>query len=150
MADTLTPVQRHSVMSKNRSRGARSTERALRARLAAARLQGWRMHPTTVIGRPDFIFPRAGLAIFVDGCFWHKCPKHKNLPTTNREFWSDKIARNMARDKEVNRTLRRLGWRVLRIWEHDLKERPETVVPRIRAALAERRSTHARLWPPDA
>ena len=70
--------------------------------------------------RPDFIFRQARLAVFVDGCFWHGCPRHGTKPKSNAAFWRKKISRNQARDRLVTRTLRRAGWRVLRIWEHDL------------------------------
>jgi len=70
--------------------------------------------------RPDFVFRQARLAVFVDGCFWHGCPKHGTKPKGNAVFWKKKFARNQARDRLVNQTLRRTGWRVLRIWEHDL------------------------------
>ncbi len=70
--------------------------------------------------RPDFIFPKVRLALFVDGCFWHGCPKHGTQPKGNRAFWKNKFVRNKARDVLVTRVLRRAGWRVLRIWEHDL------------------------------
>jgi DNA mismatch endonuclease (patch repair protein) len=75
--------------------------------------------------RPDFVFRRARLALFVDGCFWHGCPKHATQPKGNRAFWRNKFARNRARDLLVTRTLRSAGWRVLRIWEHELARRNE-------------------------
>ena len=65
------------------------------------------------------------LAIFVDGCFWHGCPEHSTQPVGNRSFWKKKFARNQARDQLVNQTLRRAGWRVLRIWEHELARKNE-------------------------
>jgi DNA mismatch endonuclease (patch repair protein) len=70
--------------------------------------------------RPDFVFREVRLAVFVDGCFWHACPTHCRMPAGNRSFWRAKLARNQARDRLVTRTLRKAGWRVLRIWEHDL------------------------------
>jgi DNA mismatch endonuclease (patch repair protein) len=73
--------------------------------------------------RPDFVFPKLGIAVFVDGCFWHGCPLHATQPKQNAEFWSAKIAANQARDRLVTRTLRARGWRVLRIWEHELTKR---------------------------
>jgi len=75
--------------------------------------------------RPDFVFPKSRTAIFVDGCFWHGCPKHATKPKSNAAFWRKKISGNKARDRLVNRVLRRAGWRVLRIWEHDLPGRKE-------------------------
>ena len=73
-----------------------------------------------VFGKPDFIFRQARLAVFADGCFWHGCPKHCRIPAGNRAFWKRKFAANRARDRRVNRELRKLGWRVVRIWEHAL------------------------------
>ena len=65
------------------------------------------------------------LALFVDGCFWHGCPKHGTQPAGNRSFWKKKFVRNQARDRLVNKTLRRAKWRVLRIWEHELAKKNE-------------------------
>ena len=71
--------------------------------------------------KPDFVFPRLHAAVFVDGCFWHGCPRHATQPKTNAKFWRDKIAANQARDRRVNRALRKRGWKVVRIWEHELR-----------------------------
>lgn len=75
-------------------------------------------------GSPDVIFPAAKVAVFVDGCFWHGCPVHGSQPKTNPEFWADKIRRNQQRDREVGQTLERMGWLVLRFWEHDVLPDP--------------------------
>jgi DNA mismatch endonuclease (patch repair protein) len=75
--------------------------------------------------RPDFVFRRLRVAVFVDGCFWHGCPRHFIKPKGNAKFWRDKIATNRARDRKVNRTLRSMGWKVARVWEHELKRRDE-------------------------
>lgn len=84
--------------------------------------------------RPDFVFRAARLAVFVDGCFWHACPRHSNLPVNNRAFWRKKLAVNRNRDRLVNRTLRRLGWRVVRLWEHELRH-PERCAARIKRGI---------------
>jgi DNA mismatch endonuclease, patch repair protein len=76
--------------------------------------------------KPDFIFPRLHVAIFVDGCFWHGCPKHMIWPRSRAAFWRKKIEGNRTRDRLVGRELRRAGWTVLRIWEHELRHRDET------------------------
>ena len=76
--------------------------------------------------RPDFVFPRLRLAVFVDGCFWHCCPKHATWPRNRAAFWLAKITGNKARDRRVNRLLRARGWTVLRIWEHELSRKNET------------------------
>ncbi len=75
------------------------------------------------------------MVVFVDGCFWHACPKHSSTPASNRAFWKRKLAANQFRDRQVNRTLRKSGWRVVRIWEHDLAKRGEACLRRIQAAL---------------
>ena len=86
--------------------------------------------------RPDFVFPRLRLAVFVDGCFWRGCPLHGAKPKTNAGFWRRKIAANRARDRLVGRTLRALGWRVLRVWEHELTRKNERrLLARLRRAL---------------
>lgn len=74
---------------------------------------------------PDFIFPRLRVAVFVDGCFWHGCPRHATQPKTNAKFWRDKIEGNRARDRLVTRQLHRSGWKVIRVWEHELRRRDE-------------------------
>lgn len=131
MADTLTKEMRSAVMSKIRSRGNRSTEIAAAALLRRSRVKGWRRH-VALPGRPDFTFRSARVAIFIDGCFWHGCPKHFRAPKSNEAFWTAKIARNKSRDREVGRKLRALGWRVVRIWEHEVDSRG---VGKIKAAL---------------
>ncbi len=70
--------------------------------------------------RADLVFPRQRVAVYVDGCFWHCCPKHSTVPATNRAFWKAKLSRNKARDVLVNRRLKARGWIVLRIWQHEL------------------------------
>lgn len=88
--------------------------------------------------RPDFVFPKARLALFVDGCFWHGCPRHATKPTNNRAFWFKKLSGNKKRDRLVNRTLRRAGWCVIRIWQCALQKRPAACVGRIAKALSDR------------
>lgn len=79
--------------------------------------------------------PKQKVAVFVDGCFWHGCPKCSTSPKTNRAFWDRKRETNMARDKRVTRQLRRQGWKVIRIWQHSLKKSPNACLTRIRRAL---------------
>lgn len=82
------------------------------------------------------MFPKLKTAVFVDGCFWHGCPKHATQPKTNAAFWRKKIATNKARDRRVNRALRRCSWRVVRVWEHELTTRNEPrLVRRLRRLL---------------
>lgn len=70
--------------------------------------------------RPDIVFTRSRVAIFVDGCFWHGCPEHFAAPRSNRTYWGPKIARNVERDSEVTAALTSSGWHVVRVWEHEL------------------------------
>jgi DNA mismatch endonuclease (patch repair protein) len=126
-------------MSKIRGHGNKDTELALMKLFRRHRITGWRRHQD-VFGKPDFIFPAAKLAVFVDGCFWHGCPRCFRRPKSNRKFWDKKICRNRERDREVSRELRRLGWRVVRIWEHDLAKRGEVCVRKIQAATNSSRS----------
>jgi DNA mismatch endonuclease (patch repair protein) len=85
------------------------------------------------IVRPDVVFTRARLAVFVDGCFWHRCPAHGNVPRANGGYWGPKLDRNVARDRAVDRALGDAGWRVLRAWEHD---DPARVAADVAAAMA--------------
>ena len=89
--------------------------RGLRYRVNMAPLAGRR--------RADVIFPRVKVAVFVDGCFWHRCPDHGLDPKHNSGWWRDKLDRNVARDREVDAQLRSAGWTVIRIWEHEDPER---------------------------
>jgi DNA mismatch endonuclease (patch repair protein) len=81
----------------------------------------------------------------VDGCFWHGCPLHAQQPRQNYTFWLKKLSSNKARDKKVNRTLREQGWRVLRIWEHDLSGNSSSYLKRLRRMLIQSSSTHGLL-----
>ena len=76
-------------------------------------------------GKPDMVFPRYIIAVFIDGCFWHRCPKHYQIPKTNKKFWRDKLLKTRRRDRRVNNLLKRAGWIVIRVWEHQVKKNPE-------------------------
>jgi DNA mismatch endonuclease, patch repair protein len=80
--------------------------------------------------RADIAFTKHKLAVFVDGCFWHRCPQHGTEPQSNSEYWEKKLDRNVARDSHVNRELSRTGWRVLRFWEHTSPDRIAEIVHR--------------------
>ena len=132
MSDIFTKAKRSEVMSRIRSRGNHDTELALAKLFRRHGITGWRRHPA-MFGKPDFVFRKERLALFVDGCFWHACPKHATKPASNRAFWRRKFAANQARDRLVSRTLRAKGWRVLRVWEHELARKHETrLVARLR------------------
>jgi DNA mismatch endonuclease (patch repair protein) len=131
--DNLDSIARFRVMSANRSTGVRSTERRLRALLARYGIRGWKLgHRSGLPGRPDIVFPRAHVAAFVDGCFWHGCRKCRSIPERNRVFWMNKIEGTRRRDRAAGRRLRYMGWTVIRVWEHDLRLKPSAVVQRLR------------------
>lgn len=133
MPDIFTRRKRSAVMAAIRSHGNKATELRLITLMRTHGITGWR-RGQKISGRktenggqrgrysvrPDFVFSKLKTAVFVDGCFWHGCPRHGTKPKTNAAFWRDKIARNQARDRKVNRLLRRMGWQVLRVWEHQL------------------------------
>jgi DNA mismatch endonuclease (patch repair protein) len=120
-------------MAAIRSKGNKSTEQALRYRMVRAGIRGWHMLDASILGKPDFVFKAAELLVFVDGCYWHGCPKCYRAPGSNQEFWSEKVARNIRRDRFVVKQLKKDGWRILRVWEHEMKKCPDAVVAKIRA-----------------
>ena len=124
MSDIFSKRKRSAVMSLIRSHGNRDTELRLIAIMRAHRITGWRRN-WPLFGKPDFAFPKLKLAVFVDGCFWHGCLLHATQPKTNATFWRKKISTNRTRDRLVTRTLRARGWRVLRIWQHELSRKNE-------------------------
>lgn len=119
--DKLTVHRRSQLMARVHSRENRSTEMLLVRFLRKNKITGWRRN-AHVFGNPDFVFRAIKLALFVDGCFWHGCAKHCRMPLSNRNYWRNKIARNLKRDRVVNQLLREKGWTVIRIWEHELKD----------------------------
>lgn len=120
-------------MALVRSKGNRATELKLVTLFRVAGITGWRRNQS-LPGKPDFVFRAEMLAVFVDGCFWHGCARCYRRPSSNREYWDAKVQRNRARDLEVTATLKSKGWRVLRIWEHELKD-IERLVRRMQKAL---------------
>jgi DNA mismatch endonuclease (patch repair protein) len=121
VADIWDSRKRSAVMSRIRAAGNRNTELRLIEIFRANKITGWR-RGSRLFGRPDFVFPKARTAIFVDGCFWHRhagC-KYCYTPKSRLEFWLTKFERNIARDRLVTRTLRKNDWRVIRVWECQL------------------------------
>ena len=142
MADVFSRIRRSEIMSKVKSHGNQATELRLIEIFRNHKIRGWRRR-VPVFGSPDFTFPQARLAVFVDGCFWHSCPVHGSIPATNRVFWADKLKRNKQRDRLVRRNLEQSGWFVLRIWQHELRE-PAKVARRVGRTLnlCSRRATN--------
>jgi len=114
--DIFTKAKGSAVMARIRGSGNAATELRMMALMREHRISGWR-RGQPVIGKPDFVFRRERVAVFVDGCFWHGCPRHATQPKTRAAYWAAKFSRNKARDREVTRTVRKAGWTVLRVWE---------------------------------
>jgi len=107
-------------MSAIKGKKNRTTEQLLRMLLVRSGLNAWRLNDASIRGTPDFFFPDLRLAIFVDGCFWHCCPRCGHIPKTRSAFWKAKLVGNKARDIRTNAYLRSQGVKVIRFWEHDL------------------------------
>jgi len=135
MSDVFTKKKRSLIMSANRASGNRSTELNLRMRFTAHKISGWKINAKDVYGKPDFAFHDRKLAVFVDGCFWHGCKSCRNIPATNRKFWTTKIEGNKQRDRTVTRKLRKEGWTVIRFWEHQVRSHPLACIKKIQNAL---------------
>ena len=108
-------------------------ERALRRVLHSMGLR-YRLHRSLLLGSRrsvDITFSRAKVAVFVDGCFWHGCPQHGTWPRTNAKWWRDKIETNQRRDLDTNLRLSALGWKVIRVWEHENPELAARIIERV-------------------
>lgn len=134
------PLTRSERMSRVRGKHS-SAERALRSALHARGLR-FRLHRRIEGIAVDIVFPGSGVAVFVDGCFWHSCPKHATFPKTNQSYWQPKLAENRERDRRQTARLRAAGWIVIRVWEHQCLPPADRTVKRIvRACRAEPRVT---------
>lgn len=118
MADTISKKKRSEIMSKVKSKDSK-IEIDFRKAIWKAGFR-YRKNPTKYFGKPDIVLPKHKTAIFIDSCFWHGCKRHCRLPTARKKYWTAKIERNKERDKEVNRHYRKIGWKIVRVWEHNL------------------------------
>jgi len=132
MIDTLTIEQRRRCMSSVRNKNT-GLEMKLRRALWKAGLR-YRVN-FKLLGKPDIVFPKRKLAIFIDGCFWHGCPIHGTSPETHAEFWKTKIKANIERDLQVTSQLKNMGWLVIRVWGHEIKECLDVVIKNITESL---------------
>ncbi|HEV2694972.1 MAG TPA: very short patch repair endonuclease [Verrucomicrobiae bacterium] len=135
--DRISKAERSEVMSRIRGRGNERTETNVIKLFRNFGIKGWRRHFTIKLAgktgvasdgtqfkpqvRPDFIFPKSKMALFIDGCFWHGCPRCYRVPKSRKKFWSAKVLRNKERDAFQRSALRRSGWRVFQVWECGLK-----------------------------
>ena len=122
-------------MARVRTSGT-DAETALRRALWRRGLR-YRLH-TSLPGRPDLVFVRQRVAVFVDGCFWHGCPLHYTEPVRNSGFWRKKLNNNRNRDRRADDALYAIGWQVVRLWEHEIKGALDMAVNKIISALATR------------
>lgn len=121
-------------MRSVKSEGNLSTEMRFVRLLRQHSISGWRRR-FALIGKPDIVFPKQKIAVFLDGCFWHGHPCRNISPKSHRSYWQNKIQSNIERDKRVNRTLRSQSWRVIRIWECKITSAPEAALKRLKMTL---------------
>jgi DNA mismatch endonuclease (patch repair protein) len=122
MVDNLKPEDRRKTMQAVKGKGTK-LEKRLFAMLAGMKVKGWKKNANNVLGTPDVVFTRERVTIFVDGCFWHGCPKcRRKLPQANRKYWKRKIERNIKLAHWYKHKLINDKWTVIRIWEHELND----------------------------
>lgn len=126
MADTVDKITRSKIMSRIRNKETK-LELSFKKLLKGHRFS----YQPKIQGNPDFGIKKLKIAIFTDSCFWHKCPKHYRQPNSNKKYWIPKINRNVERAKEINRQLKKEGWKVIRLWEHDIKKNPKRCINKI-------------------
>ena len=88
----------------------------------------YRKNSGKYFGKPDIILKKHKAVIFIDSCFWHGCEQHCRVPTAHKTYWAQKITRNITRDKEVSKHYKNRGWKIFRVWEHNLKNNPRKIV----------------------
>jgi DNA mismatch endonuclease (patch repair protein) len=133
VTDCFNPEKRSRIMSRIRSDGNYSTEVRFIQIMRRYKVAGWRRR-TKLPGRPDFVFTKYKVAVFIDGDFWHGHPKKFRIPKSNSDYWKEKILSNQRRDRKVTKELKSLGWRVLRIWESSLGDE-EAVIGKLKLLL---------------
>ena len=130
----VTP-QHSALMKAVRGTRNKTTELRFRAVLMRGGIRGWRVRPPGLPGNPDFFFSQLNLAVFIDGCFWHGCVRCGHVPRKNSAFWRAKLERNRQRDRLSECRLRRAGFEVVRLWEHDLQAGSQPVLHRFLATI---------------
>ena len=118
MADTVSKKKRSEIMSKIKSKDTK-IEIEFRKAIWNAGFR-YRKNQTKYFGKPDLVLKKYKTVIFIDSCFWHGCGKHCRLPATHKKYWIEKIERNKKRDKKVKRYYKKIGWNIIRVWEHDI------------------------------
>ncbi len=134
--DNLTPEQRKKNMRNIRSTGTKP-EKIIMNELKRERIF-FKCYDKNIIGKPDIVFSKRKIAVFIDSDFWHGHPKRFIMPKTNVKYWSEKILKNKARDKKITNRLRKNDWSVLHIWEHDVNHRLDLCIRKIIKKIEER------------
>lgn len=127
--DTVSKKKRSEIMSAIKGKDTKM-EVAFRRALWEKGFR-YRKNSSKYFGKPDIVLKKHKTVIFLDSCFWHGCKKHLRLPATRKKYWREKIERNKKRDKEVSRYYKKIGWRVFRFWEHEIKKNSEKAVGKV-------------------
>lgn len=130
MADNLTPEQRHKNMTHIKSTNTKIEKDITKALWNLG--YRFRKNVKGLPGKPDIAIKKYKIVIFLDSCFWHKCPEHFKKPKSNLEYWEPKIKRNVERDAEINSYYQQKNWHILRIWEHEVKKDFDNTLLKIR------------------
>ena len=133
MADIFTKKKRSEIMSMVKNKDSK-IEVKFREALWKVGFR-YRKNATKYFGKPDLIFKKRKIVIFIDSCFWHGCKKHGSMPKTRKVFWEAKIENNKQRDKDVSDHYKKLRWKVFRVWEHDIKKDRQKIIDRIKSEL---------------
>ncbi len=131
--DNLTRLQRRKNMQNIRSTG--TTPEIIIMRALRRQNIYFAKNVESIIGKPDIVFRRKKIAVFIDSDFWHVHPKRFIMPQSNKRYWKDKIKRNKERDIEVNKKLKKTGWKVIRIWEYDIRRNSGKCIKKILKAV---------------
>jgi len=130
MADTVSKKKRSEIMSRVKSKDSK-IETSFRKELWKQGFR-YRKNSNKYFGKPDMVLPKYKTVIFIDSCFWHGCKKHCRMPAAHKDYWDQKVVRNINRDKEVLRHYnKKQGWKVFRIWEHELAKNPQKAMTKI-------------------
>jgi DNA mismatch endonuclease (patch repair protein) len=133
MTDCFKPEERSRIMARIRSNGNQTTELRFVRILRDHRISGWR-RGIKLPGRPDFVFAKHKVVVFIDGDFWHGNPRGFRLPKSNCKYWEAKIKGNKNRDRRINKELKKMGWRVVRFWESSLKNE-QAIITKLKCSL---------------
>lgn len=131
MSDIFSIKKRSEIMSRIKGKDTKP-ELKIRSLLTASGMRGYRLHWKTVPGRPDIAYPCKKIAIFINGCFWHRCPYcDLPLPKSHKPFWKKKFQKNVERDKRKLSDLRRIGWKTIVLWECEIEKNPKKGIRKI-------------------